>query len=157
MQSSGGVEEPAVAALDERRDDRSAGGMGEALEGRFPGAVDERSVDPGVSDFAGGKDHECASVPEPQTGRSQAAAAPGHRECSVERIDEETRLVKLRNASQQAVGQYTHIGPHSPYEVEKQKSVQGTMRMIGSDDERAANRQCAQLRRVCLQTDVEES
>src|SRR5262249_56961016 len=54
------VNQPAVAAFDERRDDPRAGGVRQALERRGPGALDERSVAPGVPDLAGGKNDERA-------------------------------------------------------------------------------------------------
>src|SRR5262249_22645943 len=140
VHEAGGVEEPAVAALDERRNDPGAAGGCEPLERGFPRSVDDRSVDTRVSDFAGGVDDQRTAAAQPDGCRTQAGAAPGSGIGSVERIDEEARLVELRNPIEQPIGKDTHIRPHAANEVEEQEPVHGSVRMIRGDDDRTARR-----------------
>src|SRR5262249_12880071 len=93
MHAPGGVEQPTVAAFDERRNDPGAGRVRQALEGGLPRAVDERSVEPGVSHFAGWKNGEGAAASQPHMSRPQTGKAPGCRVGSTERIDEEARIM----------------------------------------------------------------
>src|SRR5262245_260553 len=155
MYATRGVEQATVAAFDERRDDFGAARCGQSFECFLPCAIDERSVNPGVAYFAGRKDHERSAPAKPEMGRAQPGAASSRCLGSVEWIDEETGIVQLWNSFKQPVREHSDVRPDSAHNVEKEKAVQCTMRMIGRDDEWSSRWNRRQVRLPDAGTDVE--
>jgi hypothetical protein len=155
MHATRSVEQAAVAALDETRYDVRAACCGQSLVRGFPRRIDERSINPGMADFAARKDNERSTVAKPEMRPAQSGAASGRCLGSVRRVDEETGIVHLWNAFKQPVGEYAHVRPYSPYDVEKEKAIQCTMRVSGDDDERSSRWNRRQIRIGDTRTDVE--
>src|SRR5262245_47542864 len=114
------VKQPTVLSTDERAHHGGTIRACQTLERRLPRAVGERSADPRVSHFAGGKHHERASLAQPQMRCTQPGTAPRCRIAASEWIDEETGIVELWNAIEEAIGEDSDIRTNAPHDVEKQ-------------------------------------
>src|SRR5687768_7985108 len=104
MNSSCGIEERTVAALDLRGDDASARCDRHAPHCRAPRRVCDRAIVAAhVRDFAGWKDHQCAALSKPQMRRPQASQAALCSTGTFERVNKEAEVAQLRNARQQVI------------------------------------------------------